>query len=282
MRRLAARAARLATVPAGGPTWLVCRRMRCVVARMLVVGVFSMLVAACGSGQPSGRGPSTAGSRPVAPAAGEPPIGGHSLVAVPGQSVTAEVRPRLIEIYRRPAAGRPIRAMANPVESGIPLVFLVKQARAGWLEVYMPVRPDGATGWIRASHVTLKHDPYHVRISLGGHRLTVTKLGRVVDRQPIGVGDVATPTPRGVYFVTALYRLIDPTGPFGPYAFGLSGFSNVLRSFGGGPGQLAIHGTNDPGGIGSNVSHGCIHVTNREITRLAKVLPLGTPVQIAS
>jgi len=98
----------------------------------------------------------------------------------------------------------------------------------------------------------------------------------------IGVGEAATPTPRGTYFITALFRLIDPYGPYGPYAFGLSGFSNVLRSFGGGPGQLAIHGTNDPGGIGSNVSHGCIHVSNPEITRLSKELPLGTPVQIAS
>ena len=203
-------------------------------------------------------------------------------MAVPGESVVAAVRPRLIEVYRRPAGGRPMRALANPVEAGIPLVLLVKQARAGWLEVYLPVRPDGATGWIRASHVRLLYDPYHVKVSLGSHWLTVTRRGRVVDRQRIGVGDVATPTPRGVYFITALYRLIDPSGPYGPYAFGLSGFSNVLRSFGGGPGQLAIHGTNDPGGIGSNVSHGCIHVTNREITRLAKVLPLGTPVQIAS
>jgi len=172
--------------------------------------------------------------------------------------------------------------MANPVEAGVPLVFLVKQAHAGWLQVYLPVRPDGATGWIRASHVRLLHDPYSVKVSLGGHRLTVSRLGRVVDRQRIGVGDVATPTPRGVYFLTALYRLINPNGPYGPYAFGLSGFSNVLRSFGGGPGQLAIHGTNDPGGIGRNVSHGCIHLANQEITRLAKELPLGTPVQIAS
>jgi len=213
---------------------------------------------------------------------GASPASGHSRVAVPGESVVAAVHPRLIEVYRRPAAGRPVRAMANPVEQGIPLVFLVKQAQAGWLQVYLPVRPDGTTGWIRASQVRLLHDPYSVKISLGAHRLTVTRLGRVIDRQRIGVGDVATPTPRGVYFITALFRLIDPTGPYGPYAFGLSGFSNVLRSFGGGPGQLAIHGTNDPGGIGSNVSHGCIHISNREITRLAKVLPLGTPVQIAS
>jgi lipoprotein-anchoring transpeptidase ErfK/SrfK len=247
-------------------------------------------VSACGSTRPATSGlaePTVSGLGTTAPAASAGPVrqpepGGHSLVAIPGESVVAAVRPRQVRIYRRPVGGRALMTMANPVEQGIPLVFLVKQAHNGWLEVYVPVRPDGTTGWIKASHAKLLYDPYSVKVTLGGHRLTVTRRGKVVDRQRISVGQAATPTPRGVYYITALYRLIDPSGPYGPYAFGLSGFSNVLKSFGGGPGQLAIHGTNDPGGIGSNVSHGCIHVVNTEITRLAKELPLGTPVQIAS
>jgi lipoprotein-anchoring transpeptidase ErfK/SrfK len=261
------------------------------VGRVGFVCAAAILVAACGSQKPSATvgiptpaagGLATTGQEGIAVPTAQPEAGGHSLVARPGQSVVAAVRPRLIEIYREPKAGRPFRAMANPVEPGVPLVFLVKQAHAGWLEVYVPVRPDGTTGWIRASHVRLLYDPYSVKVSLGAHRLTVSRKGTVVDRQRISVGQSATPTPRGVYYITALFSLIDPSGPYGPYAFGLSGFSNVLRSFGGGPGQLAIHGTNDPGGIGSNVSHGCIHVLNAEITRLARELPLGTPVQIKS
>jgi lipoprotein-anchoring transpeptidase ErfK/SrfK len=260
--------------------------MRRAAAGASILGVIVFLVAACGGQtRPAGTGIPTPAAGRLAPSAGvggEPEPGGHSLVAKPGESVVAAVRTRLIEIYRRPEAGHPFRAMANPVEAGIPLVFLVKEAHAGWLEVYVPVRPDGTTGWIKASHVKLLYDPYHLTVSLGGHRLTVFRDDRVVDRQRIGVGESATPTPRGTYFITGLFRLVDPNGPYGPYAFGLSGFSDVLRSFGGGPGQLAIHGTDDPGGIGSNVSHGCIHVTNREITRLSKELPLGTPVQIES
>jgi len=54
----------------------------------------------------------------------------------------------------------------------------------------------------------------------------------------------------------------------------------VLYSFGGGPGQIGIHGTNDPSSVGRSVSHGCIRLSNAAITRLAQELPLGTPVTI--
>jgi lipoprotein-anchoring transpeptidase ErfK/SrfK len=264
--------------------------MRRAVGAASVLLAAAIAVAGCGSTKPARTAiqePAVSGLGTSAPSASAAPqaapeAGGHSLVAVPGESVVAAVRTRAVKIYHRPKPGQPFQTMGNPVAPGIPLVFLVKQAHNGWLQIYVPVRPDGTTGWIKATHVKLLYDPYSVKVSLGGHRLTVTRRGKVVDRQKIGVGEAATPTPRGTYFITALFRLIDPYGPYGPYAFGLSGFSNVLRSFGGGPGQLAIHGTNDPGGIGSNVSHGCIHVSNPEITRLSKELPLGTPVQIAS
>jgi lipoprotein-anchoring transpeptidase ErfK/SrfK len=258
-------------------------------ASVTMLAAVSLLMSACGSQTtsvgggpqtPKGLGATSAGV--IAPGKPQPEPGGHSLAARPGESVVAAIRTRIVKIYRQPQAGHAFQSMANPVQPGIPLVFLVKQAHNGWLQIYVPVRPDGTTGWIKSSHAKLLYDPYSVKVSLGGHRLTVTRDGKVVDRQRISVGESATPTPRGVYFITELFKLINPYGPFGPYAFGLSGFSDVLKSFGGGPGQLAIHGTDEPAGIGSNVSHGCIHVTNQEITRLAKELPLGTPVQIAS
>ena len=48
----------------------------------------------------------------------------------------------------------------------------------------------------------------------------------------------------------------------------------------GGDGRLGIHGTNNPSGIGRRISHGCIRVRNPVIRRMARVLPLGTPVHI--
>jgi lipoprotein-anchoring transpeptidase ErfK/SrfK len=130
--------------------------------------------------------------------------------------------------------------------------------------------------------VRLRYDEFRLEVSLGRHRLLLWRGPRLVDRQRIGVGRVVTPTPHGLYYIIQEFRLTDPGGPFGPYALGLSAYSDVLQTFGSGPGQIAIHGTNDPGGIGADVSHGCIHVNNPEIIRLARLLPLGTPVTITA
>ena len=74
----------------------------------------------------------------------------------------------------------------------------------------------------------------------------------------------------------------DPGGPYGPFAYGLSGHSEVLQTFAGGDAELGLHGTNDPASIGHSVSHGCIRVADDVISRLAPVLPLGVPVEIRS
>ena len=71
-----------------------------------------------------------------------------------------------------------------------------------------------------------------------------------------------------------------PEGAYGPFAFGLALHSDTLSEFGTGDGQVGIHGTNAPGTVGGDVSHGCIRVANAVVTRLARRLPLGTPVTI--
>jgi lipoprotein-anchoring transpeptidase ErfK/SrfK len=85
-----------------------------------------------------------------------------------------------------------------------------------------------------------------------------------------------------MFYLTALLRQPTRGGAYGPYAFGLSGFSPVLRHFAGGPGQLGLHGTNDPSSIGHSVTHGCIRVRNRVISMLAHRLPLGTPLVVTA
>jgi lipoprotein-anchoring transpeptidase ErfK/SrfK len=96
----------------------------------------------------------------------------------------------------------------------------------------------------------------------------------------VGVGGGFSQTQTGRYFVADLLRPPDPGGFYGPYALGLSAYSRVFTSFAGGDGQIGIHGTNAPEGVGSDVSHGCIRVRNGVIARLARLLPLGTPVSI--
>ena len=72
----------------------------------------------------------------------------------------------------------------------------------------------------------------------------------------------------------------DPTSVYGPYAYGLSGHSDVLTEFNGGDGEIGLHGNNDASVLGKNISHGCIRMDNTKITQLAKVLMLGTPVEV--
>ncbi len=195
-------------------------------------------------------------------------------------SVVAGARYGTVAVYRSPSAKRPFLTLRNPNLDGAHLVFLVKHRGSGWEQVYLPTRPNGATGWIKDRSVDLSLDPYRVTVSLGAHMLTVTKLGQIILRTPAGVGRSVLPTPKGTYFVAELLKQPNASGPYGPFAFGLSAHSNVLQSFGGGPGQIGIHGTNEPAALGTDVSHGCVRISNGSITRLARMLPLGTPVVI--
>jgi lipoprotein-anchoring transpeptidase ErfK/SrfK len=187
-----------------------------------------------------------------------------------------------VQVYASASEDEPTVVLDNPNENGAPLVFLVDQNQGDWLQVLLPVRPNGSTGWIRAADVTLSTTAFSVDIALAEHRLVVRDGDQVVADVPVGVGTSATPTPGGRYYIKELLQPPDPGGAYGPYAYGLSGFSNVLDEFNGGDGVIGIHGTNEPELIGTDVSHGCIRVDNETITRLAGMLPLGTPVHISA
>ena len=160
-------------------------------------------------------------------------------------------------------------------------MFLVDGAKAGWLRVQLPVRPNGSVGWVRTSDVTLSRHNFHIEVELAAFRLRAYRGTEVILDVPVGVAKENTPTPGGRYYTTELLKPPDPNTVYGTYAYGLSGFSEVLQSFNGGPGQLGIHGTNDPSSIGKRVSSGCIRLRNEDIEKLAGTLPLGVPVIIS-
>jgi lipoprotein-anchoring transpeptidase ErfK/SrfK len=192
----------------------------------------------------------------------------------------AQARGSSVGVFPNAGAGAPASVLANPQPSGAPLVFLVQQTQGDWLKVLLPVRPNGSTGWIRVADVTLFQHTFRIVIEEAAHRITVYHDGAIIDQEPVGIGTRLTPTPGGLYYIKELLRPPDPNGPYGPYAYGLSGFSNVLTTFNGGDGVIGIHGTNDPAGLGHDVSHGCIRMSNAGITKLAAILPLGVPVEI--
>ena len=73
-----------------------------------------------------------------------------------------------------------------------------------------------------------------------------------------------------------------PSGAYGSFILGLSGFSESIEPWKEWPGQprLAIHGTDDPADAGQAVSKGCVRVLNSLLLRRLRDVPMGTPVVI--
>jgi lipoprotein-anchoring transpeptidase ErfK/SrfK len=96
------------------------------------------------------------------------------------------------------------------------------------------------------------------------------------------VGKPATPTPRGRFFVEEAIQL--RAGDVGaPFALALSARSDVLQEFDGGPGQIAMHGLSNVGGLlGTAVSHGCVRLDNDAMRWLVIRIGPGVPVTITS
>jgi lipoprotein-anchoring transpeptidase ErfK/SrfK len=121
---------------------------------------------------------------------------------------------------------------------------------------------------------------WKIRVNLAEHHLVLLHDDAVDFETGVAIGTEQYPTPTGTFYITDPVDLHDtPNLGYGVFALGLSGHSDVLTEFLGGDGQIAIHGTNNPGDIGQDVSHGCVRVTNDAIERLS-TLPLGTPVEI--
>ncbi|MDN4477408.1 L,D-transpeptidase [Demequina lignilytica] len=251
---------------------------------LAAVSLGALVMAGCtGTSEPAGTatGGSSTSAQPAISASDLPSepaeVEGSLIAQASGQSLTVFTAPDGAEQQTVEAAD------VLTVPDQTPLVFLVKERQAGWVELYLPVRPNGTTGWVPESDVTLTSTTLQVEVVLSDFTLTVTDGDDVIFESSIGLGRDEMPTPGGVYFIRELLQPPDPDGLYGPYAYGLSGYSPVLDSFAGGDAVIGIHGTDDPTSIGRAVSHGCIRLPNDAITALVTTvgLPLGTPVTIS-
>jgi len=199
----------------------------------------------------------------------------------PPNTIVATARVPSVEVFATPG-GDVTSSLANPNEFAVPLVFRVQTVQPDWLQVMLPMRPNGSTGWVRAADVTTADDDWRLQVELGAHLLTVWKGAEVIRQETVAVGMADAPTPTGDFYLTETLDTGNPSGAYGPWAFGLSAFSDVYTSFAGGPGQIGLHGTNDPGALGGDVSHGCIRVSNDAITDLAARVPPGSPIAVVA
>jgi lipoprotein-anchoring transpeptidase ErfK/SrfK len=185
---------------------------------------------------------------------------------------------------------RPTTAFASPARTplarfglknvnGARTAFSVLGCRGDWLRVELPVRPNGAVGWVRARDVGLARVHARIVVELAARRLRLYRDGRLRIIATVAVGAPSTPTPTGRYYVNQELIPSDPNGPYGPVALGISAFSDVLTGWAQG-GPIAIHGTNEPWSIGRAASHGCIRLPNEVLRRVFAQTPVGTPVVI--
>jgi len=193
-----------------------------------------------------------------------------------------------VAVHEQPNAASPSTPYPNPwqldenPDHTVPQVFLVESEQKGWVEVLLPVRPNGTTGWVRKEDVRLTPNRYSIDVSLTDRQITVHDGDQVLIQEPVAIGASKTPTPPGKYFLRVLLKAPDPNTVYGPFAYGLSAHSDVLTTFNGGDGEIGIHGNNDASILGKDITHGCVRISNESITRLAGILPLGTPVDIVA
>jgi lipoprotein-anchoring transpeptidase ErfK/SrfK len=151
---------------------------------------------------------------------------------------------------------------------------------SSWLHVRLPGRPNGHKGWIPAVETRSASSEWQILIDLSVRRVTVYRNRQVVRRFRAAVGKPATPTPTGRFFIEEALAL-SPQDDGGPFALATSARSSVLQEFAGGPGQIALHGTNNLSTVpGTAVSHGCVRLSTRAITWMARRIRAGVPLTI--
>ncbi len=188
-------------------------------------------------------------------------------------------------VRARPTRGAPRVAILHYLTEDGPFeVYPVLESHVDasgrtWLRIRLPMRPNGRTGWVpREALGQLRAVRTMLRVNRATQRATLYRDGRRVWSSPVGVGAAATPTPAGRFWIRSRIRVLRRDPAYGPWAFGTGAYS-VLSDWPGG-GVIGIHGTDQPQLIPGRPSHGCIRVPNAAITRLRRLMPVGTPVRI--
>lgn len=122
---------------------------------------------------------------------------------------------------------------------------------------------------VNASLKTNDESNLSVLVDISEERLYLidTKDNKILKTYPIASGKESTPSPIGTWKVISLGRWSDG---FGSRWIGL----NVSW------GKYGIHGTNKPGSIGSEASHGCIRMLNKDVEELYEYIKHGTIIVI--
>src|SRR5947209_12300837 len=170
---------------------------------------------------------------------------------------------RIGPIYAAPStASAHLAKLHWLTEDSFPEVYLVLRAhwdvhRQEWVQLRVPTRPNGVTGWVPRADLGAFHlTRMQVVVDRQRLRMSVMRNGRLIWAAPVAVGAASTPTPPGHFWIREAFAVADPRSGYWPYAFGTSDYSTLTDWPGGG--VVGIHGPfYDPQGIPGRVSHGC-------------------------
>lgn len=265
--------------------------------RVLATVLGAVLLSACASSEPPSDPTPAESAAPTAPTepTGPPaqpiaePLGRLErtvrAVAEDEGDFVAVPRIRYVPMWKRLGSEDSDFAFDTRHPDGGPTPMLIADATLdddgdAWFEVYLPIRPNGSTGWVDADDVRVQERHDRLEVDLSKRTLEHYRDGELVERFRVGVGTDRYPTGTGTFYVWVKVPFANPNQPYGIMALGLSGFSPVISDWPGG-GRMAVHGTPYASDRGGEVSHGCVRVYNPDMESLVD-LPLGTPVVIAT
>lgn len=203
---------------------------------------------------------------PVDPAPGQAPSG---MVVHPTDTVP---------VYSAP--GGPAIAALPTRQVGSDTWLPAVAKRPGWVQVLLPTRPNGVTGWLYLADnvITRAHSPYRIVVNRAAFILRLLHDGDEVGTWRIGVGKPGSVTPPGRTFLLASIKDTQPT--FSPFVLPLGAHSDTYQTYGGGPGTVGIHTWPSPDVYGEASSDGCVRVPPDALRIITSQVPLGTPVMI--
>lgn len=152
-----------------------------------------------------------------------------------------------------------------------------------WVRVQLPIRPNQLNGWVRADRVQLSTTRVRFEVHLRSHRLEIWRGTRRLAVFPAGIGRPDTPTPVGRFAIQdPVATLPGWRSVYGRYTLTLTAHSPTLKSFMGGDGLVAIHGTGTGRGwrVGATSSNGCVILAEPALAATARFARAGTPVII--
>ena len=205
--------------------------------------------------------------------------------------VSAPPRPEPSFLVLRPAPGGRIVVRSRPggevvarlgtrTEFGSPTTLAVAARRGRWLGVVTTHLANGRLGWVDPAENGLVRTRTRVRITvdLSERRLVVRRGDRVLRRVTVAVGRPSSPTPVGRFAVTDRLSGSAFSSAYGCCILALSAHQPSLPSGWQGGDRIAVHGTNDPGSIGTAASAGCPRAGDADMRYLLRTVPLGAPV----